>query len=276
MGYQVKWVKDNLGVSRKALRVFEAEGLMPKNEGRQYREYSEKDIDRIWAIKVFQGMGYSLKEIAAITEDENFDFHQSITDKVAKLEEKKADVERHLGYAQMIKLTGRLPSRPHEMGAVKFEDFQDRALESWNVNAIPQGNEAKNIFDNLLNLPEDQWGETEAGRVVLFMSQLIEQLKNPTIIMVSEIMPREIIKRAEMGAGHPEVQLLVKILYDAMREADPEMTPLQYGRLGSSAYMEGDIGLASQKRFGVEGCAFLADAIAIFGGFKDYDDSSQY
>lgn len=276
MGYHVKWVQDNLGVSRKALRVFEEEGLMPKNEGRQYREYSEEDIDRIWAIRVLQGMGYSLKEIAALGQDDNFDFHQSITDKVAKLEEKKAEVERHLGYAQMIKLTGRFPSRPREMGTVKFEDFQEKALEGWNVNTIPQGNEAKAIFDNLMNLPEDQWGETEAGQVLLFLTQLVEQLKDPTIIMASEILPREIIKRAELGADHPEVQLLVKILYDTLHESDPEVTPRQYGRLGSSAYMEGDIGLVSQKRFGVEGCAFLADAIAIFGGFRDYDDSSQY
>lgn len=276
MGYHVKWVQDNLGVSRKALRVFEEEGLMPKNEGRQYREYSEEDIDRIWAIRVLQGMGYSLKEIAALGQDDNFDFHQSITDKVAKLEEKKAEVERHLGYAQMIKLTGRFPSRPREMGTVKFEDFQEKALEGWNVNTIPQGNEAKAIFDNLMNLPEDQWGETEAGQVLLFLTQLVEQPKDPTIIMASEILPREIIKRAELGADHPEVQLLVKILYDTLHESDPEVTPRQYGRLGSSAYMEGDIGLVSQKRFGVEGCAFLADAIAIFGGFRDYDDSSQY
>lgn len=276
MGYHVKWVQDNLGVSRKALRVFEEEGLMPKNEGRQYREYSEEDIDRIWAIRVLQGMGYSLKEIAALGQDDNFDFHQSITDKVAKLEEKKAEVERHLGYAQMIKLTGRFPSRPREMGTVKFEDFQEKALEGWNVNTIPQGNEAKAIFDNLMNLPEDQWGETEAGQELLFLTQLVEQLKDPTIILASEILPREIIKRAELGADHPEVQLLVKILYDTLHESDPEVTPRQYGRLGSSAYMEGDIGLVSQKRFGVEGCAFLADAIAVFGGFRDYDDSSQY
>ena len=38
MGYQVKWVEDNLGVSRKALRNFEKMGLMPLNEGNQYRK----------------------------------------------------------------------------------------------------------------------------------------------------------------------------------------------------------------------------------------------
>mgnify|MGYP003299587528 CR=1 FL=1 len=64
MGYKVKWVEDNLGITRKALRVFESAGLMPKNEGSKYRDYTEDDIDRLWTIRVLQGMGYTLKEIA--------------------------------------------------------------------------------------------------------------------------------------------------------------------------------------------------------------------
>lgn len=29
MGYQVKWVEEHLGVTRKALRIYEEKGLMP-------------------------------------------------------------------------------------------------------------------------------------------------------------------------------------------------------------------------------------------------------
>lgn len=106
MGYQVKWVEENLGVTRKALRNFERLGLMPPNEGRAYRDYSDEDIDKIWAIRLLQGMGYSLKEIVDISKDENFDFDTSIVKKIEELEEKKSMVEKHLGYAQNIKLTG--------------------------------------------------------------------------------------------------------------------------------------------------------------------------
>lgn len=276
MGYQVKWVQDNLGVSRKALRVFEEEGLMPKNENRKYREYSEDDIDRIWTIRVFQGMGYSLKEIAAIEQSERFDFLQSISEKIATLEAKKEEVERYLGYAQMIKLTGRVPSRPREMGAVKFSDFQENALEGWNVKNVPGGNEAKDTLDTLLNLPEDQWNETEIGKMLLFFAEFKEQLENPERLFSIEVLPRAIIKRASLGANHPEVQLLVKLLYETLCEEQSDITPRQYGRIGSSGYMEGDIGLLQQKKYGTEGCAFLADAIAVFGGFIDYEDSMQY
>lgn len=77
MGYKVKWVEENLGVSRKALRNFEAKGLMPKNDG-GYRDYSDVDIDRIWTIRILQGMGYTLTEIVNMTNDETFDFDSSI------------------------------------------------------------------------------------------------------------------------------------------------------------------------------------------------------
>ena len=98
MGYKVKWVEDNLGVSRKALRGFEKAGLMPKNTGRQYRDYDEDDIDRIWAIRVMQGMGYSIKEIVDMTDNENFDFDSSLSLKIDELEDEKkkvlAEIER--------------------------------------------------------------------------------------------------------------------------------------------------------------------------------------
>lgn len=117
MGYKVKWVQDNLGVSRKALRVFEQEGVMPKNQNGQDRDYTDEDIDLIWRIRLFQGMGYSLKEIAVIARNEWIDIQKSITEKIEELQKKKADIERYLRYAEMIKLTGEIPSRPKEMGS---------------------------------------------------------------------------------------------------------------------------------------------------------------
>jgi len=107
----VKWVEDNLGISRKALRGFEEVGLMPKNTGHRYRDYDEDDIDRIWKIRVFQGMGFTLKEIVSMVNDEKFSFDDLIVQKIEELEKEKQKVEMHLGYAKTIKLTGRFPLR---------------------------------------------------------------------------------------------------------------------------------------------------------------------
>lgn len=60
MWYKIKWVEDKLGVTRKALRVFEKAGFMPRNKGGQYRDYDDDDIDYIWTIRVLQEMRYSI------------------------------------------------------------------------------------------------------------------------------------------------------------------------------------------------------------------------
>lgn len=48
MGYSVKWVKEHLGITLKALRYYEKEKLLPvegtRNPTNNYREYTEEDI----------------------------------------------------------------------------------------------------------------------------------------------------------------------------------------------------------------------------------------
>lgn len=63
MKYTVKWLEDNLGITRKALRNYEAKGLLSsevsRNPFNNYREYDDEDIDRIWSIKILQSVGYT-------------------------------------------------------------------------------------------------------------------------------------------------------------------------------------------------------------------------
>lgn len=165
MGYKVKWVEDNLGVSRKALRNFEKYGLMPANEGGGYRDYSDEDIERIWTIRLFQGMGYTLKELVDLSERDDFDFDASLETKIRELEVEKAKIERHLGYAQHIKLTGRFPSRQKDMGTITFEEFQEKSLNEWNVNTDPEAKKYQEIADLIINSSEDEMKDTDIGRL---------------------------------------------------------------------------------------------------------------
>ena len=67
MGYTVKWVEEHLVITRKALRNYEEKKLMQADESRNpinnYREYTDEDIERLWAIKVLQGIGFTVREI---------------------------------------------------------------------------------------------------------------------------------------------------------------------------------------------------------------------
>ena len=63
MGDQVKRVKENLGVTRLALQIYEERRLIPRVLGRKNREYSDEDINVIWTIRMLRNIGYSLKEV---------------------------------------------------------------------------------------------------------------------------------------------------------------------------------------------------------------------
>ena len=272
MGYNVKWVEDNLGISRKALINYEKNGLMPENINRQYRDYDDDDIDRIWAIRVMQGMGYTVKEIANIVEDENFNFEESLGVKINELEDKKEKLEKHLGYAKTIKFTGRFPSRPKKMGEVKFDDFQEKALEGWNITEDTQAAEYQKLADVILSKSPEEWDDTDLGRMFAFFENIASM--DTDFILADYVLPREIIKRKDLDPCHPEIQLMVKLIYD-YHKALPELTEMtieQFSRFYSSSYFSGDISKLKSSDFTEEECEFIADAVAIFGGFKNYEN----
>lgn len=272
MGYKVKWVEENLGVSRKALRNFEKHGLMPANEGGGYRDYSDEDIERIWAIRLFQGMGYTLKELVKLSESDDFDFGASLEKKIQELENEKVKIERHLGYAQHIKLTGRFPSRPKNMGTITFEEFQEKSLNQWNVNSDPKAKKYQEIADLILNTPEDELKDTDIGRLFEFLIELQEQMSDMDSLFIEKVIPNEIIKRIENGPEDEEVQLLVKMMYENRISSISDMTKSQFVRFESSSYISGDIARMHEKEYGKDGCRFIADAIAVFGGYSCYDE----
>ena len=220
MGYKVKWVEENLGVSRKALRNFEKHGLMPANEGGAYRDYSDEDIERIWAIRLFQGMGYTLKELVKLSESDDFDFDASLEKKIQELENEKAKIERHLGYAQHIKLTGRFPSRPKNMGTIPFEEFQEKSLNQWNVNSDPEAKKYQEIADLILNTPEDELKDTDIGRLFEFLIELQEQMSDMDSLFIEKVIPNEIIKRIENERVEPHPE---EILIMAQKYKSPEL-----------------------------------------------------
>lgn len=279
MGYGVKWLEDNLGVTRKALRGFEKAGLMPKNEKGQYRNYDDDDIDRIWAIRVLQGIGYSLKEITNMANNEQFDFDGFIAKKVLELEEEKKKIERHLGYAKKIKLTGRLPSRPRKMGEVKFNEFQNESLEGWNIEDNSQEAEYAKLVETMLSKSSEEWDNTDLGR--LLSSLELMMTLDIDLLFVEYVLPKEIIKRKHLGADHPEIQFMIKLIYENQKalgtvDGIKDITIEQFSRFYSSSYLSGDIAKLKTRDYSKEECEFIAEAVAIFGGFKNHDELVEY
>lgn len=278
MGYGVKWVEDNLGVTRKALRVLEENGLMPQNESGSYRDYTDEDIEYIWRIKTLQGMGYSLKEISsmadALKNDKDIDFNSSIAEKIKQLEAEKERVEKNLGYLYAIKSSGRFPARPKEMGTITFEEFHEKSLNEWTVNNDPAAKQCQEILDKLLNTPEDELEDTDLGKILVLLQKLQFCAQNSEKYLADLVLPKAIINRKHLGVTHPEIQLLVKLIYENRIEILPELKNLtlnQFVRFESSSYISGDIALFNQRKYGKVECEFIANAIAVFGGYSSYE-----
>lgn len=272
----MKWVEDNLGVSRKALRGFEEVGLMPKNTGHRYRDYDEDDIDRIWKIRVFQGMGFTLKEIASMVNDEKFSFDDLIGQKIEELEKEKLKVEMHLGYAKTIKLTGRFPLRPRKMGEMKFEKFQQDALERWNINDDPQEVEYAKLVDTILSKSVEEWEKSDLGRMI----SVLEMIKtmDTDLLIAEHVLPKAICKRKALGVNHPDIQLMVKLIYEnenalyQSQNIEGKMSIKQFSRFYSSSFLVGDIAKIKTSEYTEEDCEFIAEAVSVFGGYKNYDE----
>ena len=164
MGYKVKWVEDHLGISRKALRNYERLGLMPTNKDGKYRDYSDEDIDRIWSIKLLQGVGYSLAEICELMDNQEADFYKSISEKVVELERKRDDITNFIEFAKTIKLTGRVPTTK-KVGSIRYSEFMEYSRENWNFYVEPKAASYLDAMEIIQDAKEQKLSEIDIDRL---------------------------------------------------------------------------------------------------------------
>lgn len=275
MAYQVKWVEEHLGITRNAIREWEDKGLLPRFYG-FYREYEDEDIERLWAIKVLQGIGFKLKDIKSMIDNDK-DFITIVKMKITDLEQKIADTNRSLGYAKQIAYSGRFPLFPKELGEITFKEFQEQSLKGFNLNDDPNMVENMDIYNKLVNsdfdinnLKEDEIGQL--FKMMIELSKMIndEKFKKGLLIEQYEL---EIIKRSKLGFESKEVQILVGLIYETMRELhEMDYTKQQFGRIIGSSYLYGLVAEQKKKNYGLKECKFIADAFAFFAGYKNNED----
>ncbi|GAB6172957.1 hypothetical protein JCM15765_24350 [Paradesulfitobacterium aromaticivorans] len=276
MKYTVKWVEKNLGITRKALRIYEEKGLMDKttfqNPDNKYREYSGEDIERIWCYRLLQGVGYSLNDIVEMTQNAEFDFQASLSERIIDLERKKAEIEQYIGFAKALKLTGSFPL-PKEMGSIRFEDFIKYAREYWNVNTDPQMSTMHNLVETILNKTESELTESDLEQV----ETAFDGFDVDDFLILHEYYI-ELVERKELGVSHPVVQTLVNLIYGYYcehlfpAEIIEGMTPQKFVRYIVRSFTVGDIAVIHERNYGKDGCKFIAEALAHFGGYSSIKD----
>ena len=270
MGYSVKWVAENLGVTRDMLRYYEKEELLPSNPDSRYRNYSDEDIERIWGIKLLIGIGFTAKEIYALINDSSFDFEAAIAQKVATLEQKHDETLINLKFAKSIKMLGRIPT-VSKIGSMKFNDFLEYARANWNFYDDPRSAPFMQTADTLISKTPQEWSPDDMERVLeMFKNLGGEKMMHLYALhgyyqIISDM--RDLDYRCDT------VQRVVRLLYKYLVEhnTEPELegkiTPRLIAKYTAPSFLGGDIALQLEHNYGKEGCQFIAQALAYYGGY---------
>lgn len=60
--------------------------------------------------------------------------------------------------------------------------------------------------------------------------------------------------------------------YVSLQGIKGEMTIKQFSRFYSSSYLAGDVAKIKAGEYSEADCEFIAEAVSIFGGYKNYDE----
>ena len=219
MGYSVKWVENNLGVTRDMLRYYEKQKLLPSNKNGNYRDYSDEDIKRIWSIKLLIGIGFSTKEIYEFINNPEFNFDNAMKNKVAELERKHDENVLYLEFAKSIKFMGRVPT-VSKIGSIPFNEFLTYAHENWNFYKNPQDVSFMKFADTLISKKPQEWSIND----VEYISEMIEQLENKMHIYTLHGYYQVISDMQEFGYDNDTVQRVVRLLHKYLVEHNTEAT----------------------------------------------------
>ena len=274
MGYSVKWVDEHLGITRDMLRYYEKEKLLPvaetRNPTNKYRDYSEEDIERIWGIKLLIGIGFSAKEIREFGSNPDFSFYEVMTGKVEQLEKRRDEILTYLGFAKTIQMTGRVPNTTR-VESMKFDDFIEHSRQNWNAFNDPQDRRFMDAADTILDKHSEERDASDVKRIM----DIYGDIDPEEMVYIQTIggYYRVIVDMKPLGYSCDTVQTVVKYLYEYMLtyiepEFKEKFTPLYFADRQVSSFIDSGFAAMNERNYGKDGCLFIAQAIATFGGYN--------
>ncbi|MCG8393121.1 MAG: MerR family transcriptional regulator [Pseudomonadales bacterium] len=121
---QIAELEARTGVNRHTLRYYEKEGLLLEvgRRGNNYRDYSEKAVERVAMVRQLKALGFSLREIRDVLDalrSDAIDCEQG----AALMAEKKAAVDDKIRELKQVStLLGREQQRLEESAAALREE----------------------------------------------------------------------------------------------------------------------------------------------------------
>lgn len=201
----------------------------------------------------------------------DFDFNIAIAKKVEKLEQKHDEDLIYLEFAKSIKLLGRVPTTS-KIGSVKFDEFLEYARKNWNFYDDPCSASFMQMADLLTSKTPQEWSPNDVERIFeMFKNFNAEELMHTYALhgyyqVISDM--RDYNYSSDM------VQRVVRLLHEYLighntePKLDGKITPQFIAKYIAPFFLDGDVALQHERNYGKEGCLFIAQALAYYGGYE--------
>lgn len=263
--YSVNWIEKNLGITRKAIIYYEKQGLIPKNSRNpinDYRDYDERGINRIWAIKTLLKIGFTAKEVKKITDERGNSFYEQLSKKIEKLENNLIETKKYYELAKTIKLTGNIPTI-NDFGSINFDDFIEYTYENFNFNNFEILSYANQINGKIQN---DDMSFCSDEHIEEFEAILKDRCSHVIGAYLMSLSKLSMLKYSDKA-----VQEIVNLIYIEFNALCQQKIAQDYTKDGFAKHFasgfvgDGDIAKTNKKSYGEKECEFIADALLYFG-----------
>lgn len=260
--YSGGWVETYLGLSSKVLRNYEKHGVIERHAERGNRAYDDDGVKKLMTARLLQGIGFTVHEVGCILNGGGAAALSRLQEKLEKLEAERRRLETLIGFAQMIYMTGSVPALPAPDPARGFDAYLEEVRREW-----ADGSSVRRQMNVLADVAQ---GSEEAMENVQI---------DPMTLAVTETVDA-ILNCRKLGSAHPETLRHVA-RYHAMaqqvrRKIDvdaEEISPRNFARVMIRMYTGSGIGEIQRRTLGEENCAFMAEALAAYGGYERPEDA---
>lgn len=202
--------------------------------------------------------------------DHSYDFDTAIARKVVELEKKHDEALIYLEFAKSIKITGRVPTVT-QLGSMTFDAFLAYAREHWNFYDDPRSAPFMKAADLLIDKPAREWSPDDVERIYNIAESFDAESMMKTYALHGYY--QVLSDMREMDFRSETVQRVVRLLHEYLvssntePELDGKITPELVARYTAPSFICGDTSILYGRIYGNEGCRFIAQALAFYGGY---------
>lgn len=168
-------VEHVVGLSKKSIRFYEDNGLLkPKRKENDYREYDEKDIEKLKTIKFMRSLGVPIKELKDL-ESGKISLRECIEDRIHKI-----DMEENK-FSKVKEMCNEILEKDESFGSLDIEEY------SKTMNVL--GKEGFTLVDESSNKRNKKFGAMMSSLIFIVLILFVPIIITYFQITESEKMP---------------------------------------------------------------------------------------